>query len=102
MNQEKWQIVKQCASGKVLPSIPVGLIVDSPWMPGYLGLSTLDYMTMPDVWLDANLKVEAAFPDAIFLPGFWAEMGMASEPSGFGCKLSFFPYSIFHWLLYTR
>ena len=63
-------------------------IVDSPWIPGFLGISTLDYLTMPEVFLEANLAVEREFPDVIFLPGFWVEMGMGAEPSGFGCKVS--------------
>jgi len=64
--------------------------MDSPWIPGYLGVSTLDYLTVPEVWLQANLQVERDFPEVIFLPGFWAEMGMCAEPSAFGCKVSFF------------
>jgi len=34
--------------------------------------------------------VEREFPDVLFLPGFWVELGMAAEPSGFGCRISFF------------
>jgi uroporphyrinogen decarboxylase len=55
-----------------------------------LGISTLDYLTVPEVWLEANLRVEADFPEVAFLPGFWVEVGMAAEPSGFGCPVSFF------------
>jgi uroporphyrinogen decarboxylase len=47
-------------------------------------------MTVPEVWLKANLQVEAQFPEITFLPGFWAEVGMAAEPSGFGAKVSFY------------
>lgn len=36
-----------------------------------------------------NLKAIHTFPDAIFLPGFWAEYGMCSEPSAFGARTSF-------------
>jgi uroporphyrinogen decarboxylase len=71
--------------------VPVALIVDSPWIPGFLGLSTLDYLTVPEVWLAANLEVERRFPEAIFVPGFWVEIGMAAEPSAFGCRVSFYP-----------
>lgn len=90
MRPEQWETLKKCAAGAELPSPPVALIVDSPWIPGYLGISTLDYLTLPDVWLSANLAVERAFPDVIFVPGFWSEMGMAAEPSGFGCKVSLY------------
>ena len=90
MNQTKWQTIKKCAALEPVDRVPVSLIVDSPWIPGYLGISTLDYLTIPEVWLEANLRVEAEFPEVIFLPGFWLEMGMAAEPSGFGGKTSFY------------
>jgi uroporphyrinogen decarboxylase len=51
----------------------------------------LDYLTVPEVWLEANLRVAAEFPEVIFLPGFWAELGMGAEPSAFGCKISLYP-----------
>jgi uroporphyrinogen-III decarboxylase len=90
MKQEQWERVQQAARGETFATPPVALIIDSPWLPGHLGLSTLDYMTVPEVWLEANLKVEREFPDIIFLPGFWAEAGMCAEPSAFGCKVSFY------------
>jgi uroporphyrinogen-III decarboxylase len=89
MNQEKWERIREVAQGAELAAPPVALIIDSPWLPGHLGLSTLDYMTVPEVWLQANLRVEAEFPEVIFLPGFWAEAGMCAEPSAFGCRISF-------------
>jgi len=90
MDSAKWDIIRRCARGEDLGRVPLALIVDSPWMPGYLGISTLDYLTVPEVWLESNLEVERRFADAIFLPGFWVEMGMMAEPSAFGCRLSFF------------
>jgi uroporphyrinogen decarboxylase len=90
VNQDQWEILIKCAALESLPSPPVALIVDSPWMPGYLGISTMDYLTMPEIWLGSNLGVAARFPEVIFLPGFWVEMGMAAEPSGFGCRVSFY------------
>ncbi len=92
MNQQKWELIKRCARLDPFDAPPVALIIDSPWIPGHLGLSTLDYLTVPEVWLEANLQIEAEFSEAIFLPGFWVEMGMTAEPSAFGCKVSFFPH----------
>jgi uroporphyrinogen-III decarboxylase len=89
MNREKWEWIRKAAQGAEFAAPPVALIIDSPWLPGHLGLSTLDYITVPEVWLEANLRVEAAFPEVIFLPGFWAEAGMCAEPSAFGCRISF-------------
>jgi len=91
MKKEQWEIIKKCANLQPVDPLPISLIIDSPWLPGFLGLSMLDYYTMPEVWLEANLKVEQDFPEIIFLPGFWAEFGMCAEPSGFGCRTSFFP-----------
>jgi uroporphyrinogen decarboxylase len=90
MRREQWQVIRRCAAGEQVDPTPVALIVDSPWIPGFLGLSTLDYLTVPEVWLEANLAVERRFPEIIFLPGFWVEIGMAAEPSGFGCKTCLF------------
>lgn len=90
MKIDQWQTLQRCAHMEDTGATPVGLIVDSPWMPGYLGISTLDYLGNPEIWLQANLEVERRFPEVIFIPGFWAEMGMAAEPSGFGCRMSFY------------
>jgi len=38
------------------------------------------------MWFEANLKAVQRFPDVIFLPGFWSEFGMCTEPSAFGAK----------------
>ena len=73
--------------------MPVGLIVDSPWLPGYAGLDTRDYFLFPDQWLEINLGLLDRFPDAVWIPGFWVEYGMAAEPSAFGAKLHFHPDS---------
>ena len=90
MTREQWTLLRRCMEGEPADTVPVALIVDSPWIPGFLGLSTLDYLTVPDVWQEANLEVARRFPDVIFLPGFWAEIGMGAEPSAFGCRLTFF------------
>lgn len=89
MTREQWALFRRCARCEDVDRVPVALIVDSPWIPGHLGLSTLDYLTVPDVWLEANLAVQHAFPEVLFLPGFWVEMGMAAEPSGYGCRVGF-------------
>jgi len=91
VNLRQWQLFKHCALGGEVETPPVALIIDSPWLPGYLGVSTLDYLTVPEVWLEANLAVEREFPEVIFLPGFWVEFGMCAEPSAFGCGFSFHP-----------
>ena len=69
--------------------VPVALIVDSPWLPGYTGIDTRDYFLYPDQWLRINLDLLERFPGAVWIPGYWVEFGMAAEPSAFGCKIHF-------------
>jgi uroporphyrinogen decarboxylase len=86
-----WERFKQAARLGEPERVPVGLIVDSPWLPGYAGIDTRDYFLLPDKWLEVNLGLLERFPDAAWLPGFWVEYGMAAEPSAFGTKMHFYP-----------
>jgi uroporphyrinogen decarboxylase len=67
--------------------VPVALIVDSPWLPGYAGIDTLDYFLRDDEWLRVNLGLLERFPGVVWIPGFWVEYGMAAEPSAFGARV---------------
>lgn len=89
MNEHQWQALLNTISGNSNPTPPVGFIIDSPWLPGWAGISTLDYFTSDELWFEANRKAIETFPDVWFLPGFWAEFGMCTEPSAFGAKCSF-------------
>jgi len=60
------------------------LIVDSPWLPGYAGISTVDFYFDPGAWIDAYGRAHADLPGVALLPGAWVEFGMAAEPSGWG------------------
>lgn len=75
--------------GSILAPLPAGFIIDSPWLPNWYGISILDYFSNDQMWLEANLKAIETFPEVMFLPGFWSEFGMCSEPSAFGAKSSF-------------
>jgi len=89
MNESQWQLLLDVIAGKQLSPLPAGFIIDSPWLPGWSGISTLDYFTSDDLWFEANQKAVETFPDVLFLPGFWSEYGMCTEPSAFGAKCSF-------------
>ncbi|HEX9188418.1 MAG TPA: uroporphyrinogen decarboxylase family protein [Vicinamibacteria bacterium] len=82
-----WQDFLTAARGGRPERVPVALIVDRPWMPGFAGMHTLDFFLDMDAWLDAHLTVTDRFPDVVFLPGFWVEYGMANEPSAFGAGI---------------
>ena len=86
-----WERFKQAARLAEPDQVPVGLIVDSPWLPGYAGMDTRDYFLFPNQWLEINLGLLDRFPEAVWLPGFWVEYGMAAEPSAFGARVLFHP-----------
>jgi len=88
MTDEQWEKLLAVVNGEVLEPLPVGFIIDSPWLPGWTGISALDYFTNEQLWFDSNLKAVKRFPQIMFLPGFWAEFGMCTEPSAFGTKCS--------------
>ncbi len=88
MTSKQWEKLMAVLNGQVFEPLPVGFVIDSPWLPGWAGISTLDYFSSEQMWFEANLKAVRQFPDIIFLPGFWAEFGMCTEPSAFGAKCS--------------
>ena len=90
MKDSQWNTILAAAQCQELDAIPTGLIVDSPWIPGYCNVSTIDYYSDPAVWMDCYKKIKSDFPELIFLPDYWVEMGMAAEPSSFGCKPLFY------------
>jgi len=87
MTDNQWIQLLQILDGKQPETPPIGFIIDSPWLPGWAGISTLDYYTSDNHWFNANMKAIQTFPDVMFLPGFWSEYGMCTEPSAFGSRL---------------
>lgn len=86
MTSEQWDKLLAVINGEVFEPLPVGFIIDSPWLPGWAGMSILDYFSSEQMWFECNLKAVQQFPDIMFLPGFWSEFGMCTEPSAFGSK----------------
>jgi uroporphyrinogen-III decarboxylase len=86
MNESQWNLLLDVIEGKRVTPLPIGFIIDSPWIPGWYGIRTIDYFANENLWFEANKKAIETFPEAIFLPGFWSEFGMCTEPSAFGSK----------------
>jgi uroporphyrinogen-III decarboxylase len=86
MTDAQWRDLVRVVGGELLDPLPAGAIADSPWLPGWAGMSILDYFSDPAAWLEVNLRAVRRFPDVWFLPGFWSEFGMCTEPSAFGAK----------------
>ncbi len=97
MNNEQWRSLLNVLDGQILHPTPCGFIIDSPWLPAWFGVDTVEYLSSESVWFEANRKVIEAFPEIWFLPGFWSEFGMCTEPSAFGARCIFpkneFPFA---------
>ena len=92
MRPEQWEHYKKAAKRQPVDNVPIALIIDSPWIPGYLGIQVLDFYLDPEVWFQSNLKIMEQFPEVIFFPSWWVEYGMAIEPSAMGAKIRFWDY----------
>ena len=90
MREEQWEMLKSVVSGGTLDKPLAGFIIDSPWLPNWAGHDILDYFASEELWFEDNLRAIEAFPDALFLPGFWSEYGMCTEPSAFGARCIFY------------
>jgi uroporphyrinogen-III decarboxylase len=86
MTNKQWEELIAVIEGQSLSGKNIGFIIDSPWLPGWSGINTLDYYTSDETWLKSNLLAIDTFPEIIFLPGFWSEYGMCTEPSAFGAR----------------
>lgn len=91
MLPHQWETFKRAARREKMDKVPMALIVDSPWIPGYLGISHMDYYLDPELWFQSNLTIMRDYPDVIFIPSWWIEYGMAAEPSVLGTKIKFWP-----------
>ncbi len=87
MTGKQWNHLTGMVDGRESGGPLAGFIIDSPWLPGWNGISTMDYFTSGKHWIEANLKAVESFPDVLFFPGFWSEYGMCTEPSAFGAGL---------------
>ena len=89
MTDRQWEMLQRTMKGEIINPLPVGFIIDCPWLPNWYGINILDYFSNDELWLKANLKALQDFPDVMFLPGFWSEFGMCTEPSAFGARCVF-------------
>lgn len=91
MTDHQWDVLLKVIKGETVDPLPVGFVIDCPWLPNWYGIRILDYFSNDQLWIDANFKAINNFPDVIFLPGFWSEFGMCTEPSAFGARCTFPP-----------
>jgi uroporphyrinogen-III decarboxylase len=96
MRNSAWNDLIALIDGKQPDYQPVGFIIDSPWIPGWYGISKVDYYSSDDLWFRSNLEAINTFPDIWFMPGFWSEYGMCTEPSAFGSRMIFLENNLPH------
>ena len=58
MTPEQWDKLLAVIDGEMVEPLPVGFIIDSPWLPPWAGISMLDYFASEHMWFEANLKAE--------------------------------------------
>ena len=86
MTDQQWKTLLDVLEGRPIDPLPVGLLVDGPWLADLSGVGLNDYLSDGQTWLDANLHAVRRFPDLMFFAGFWSEYGMSTNPSAFGAK----------------
>ncbi len=86
MTNMQWETLLAVVEGRSSSKKEIGFIIDSPWLPGWAGISTIDYYTSDENWMKTNIMAIEQFPEVMFLPGFWSEYGMCTEPSAFGAR----------------
>lgn len=96
MTDKQWTDLIDIVNGKILDPLPVGFIIDSPWLPNWAGMSILDYFSSDEKWFNANKLAIETFPEVMYFPNFWSEYGMCSEPTAFGARSSFPPNEFPH------
>ena len=55
MDKQKWEALCASIRGENT-ELSCGLIVDSPWIPGYCGISNIDFYVDPQKWFDSYMK----------------------------------------------
>jgi uroporphyrinogen decarboxylase len=103
MNQLHWNSLLDTLAGKTKAARTPAFIIDCPWLPNWAGVKIIDYFTSDEIWFNCHRLAADTFPEIMFLPGFWSEFGMCTEPSAFGARCSFpeneFPHA--HRVIYS-
>lgn len=91
MRPAQWKVFRSAAKLEPAAGVPAAVLMDSAWLPGYLGISHMDYYLEPEVWFQSNLKVMNEFRDLLVFPSWWPEYGMCNEASALGSRVMFWP-----------
>jgi uroporphyrinogen decarboxylase len=89
MTDQNWEKLLGIIRGEDVNPLPAGFIIDCPWLPKWAGVNMIDYFTHDETWYRCHKKAADTFPEVLFLPGYWSEFGMCTEPSAFGARCTF-------------
>ena len=89
MTDTQWDLLIRLIRGNPVARTPAAFIIDCPWLPNWAGVSLADYFTSEEIWFQCHRKAAETFPEILFLPGYWSEFGMCTEPSAFGARCTF-------------
>ena len=56
MTDKQWNELNAVINGESMKKLPIGFIIDCPWLPNWYGISILDYFSNDELWLKANLR----------------------------------------------
>ena len=65
MTDQQWETLLAVIRGEDIRPLPVGFIIDSPWLPNWAGYSILDYFTDGKIWFHSNMKAMETFPEIL-------------------------------------
>jgi hypothetical protein len=68
MTDSQWNQLLAILDGEIVSPMPMGFIIDCPWLPGWAGMNIADYLTSDELWFEANRRAIEAFPEFMFLP----------------------------------
>ena len=52
MTDGEWEILRAVIEGERVEPLPAGLIIDSPWLPNWAGMSILDNFASEPMWMN--------------------------------------------------
>ena len=70
--------------------VPFVIWSKGPFIPWLSGMKVGEYYQNPDKALEAQIKLQNAYPNALLWPGIWPDLGPIVEASAFGGKVVYF------------
>ena len=96
MRNSSWNDLVALIDGKDLIISRLDLSLTAHGYQDGMEFQILIFIHLMNTGLKSNLKAVNIFPDVWFLPSFWSEYGMCTEPSAFGSRMIFLEKNLPH------